>query len=66
MIDFESVVVRLPVFKRGNDELPLLGERHETTALWCFRGLRKVVVGLPWPLAGVLSESVLVHARRTR
>ena len=62
IIDISPVIIRLPIFRRGNDEIPLVSKKLENIALRIFAILSENLSKRPTYVSFFLSESYMIHA----
>jgi SAM-dependent methyltransferase len=62
VIDILPVVIRLPVFKQGNDEIPIISKKFEKIFLRSFDIISNYFSKLPTHITLLFSESYLIHA----
>jgi len=60
--NISPVIIRLPIFVRGNDEVPLIPKKLESIALRVFCILSENLPKMPTYVPFFLSESYVIHA----
>jgi ubiquinone/menaquinone biosynthesis C-methylase UbiE len=64
IINISPVIIRLPIFMRGNDEIPLVRKKLENIALRIFGILSENLSKMPTCVPFFLSESYMIHATK--
>jgi len=62
IINILPVIVRLPIFKQGNDEIPLISKKFEQLTLKIFNSFSEKISKLPFTVSFLFAESYLIHA----
>jgi cyclopropane fatty-acyl-phospholipid synthase-like methyltransferase len=62
IVDVSPVIIRLPIFMRGNDEIPLVSKKLESIALRIFGILSKSLSKKFNSVSSFFSESYKIHA----
>jgi cyclopropane fatty-acyl-phospholipid synthase-like methyltransferase len=62
IMNISPVIIRLPIFMRGNDEIPLVPKKLENITLRIFGILSENLSKMPICLSFFLSESYMIHA----
>lgn len=61
IMNISPVIIRLPIFMRGNDEIPLVPKKLENITLRIFGILSENLSKMPICLSFFLSESYMIH-----
>ncbi|MFX0132455.1 MAG: class I SAM-dependent methyltransferase [Candidatus Hodarchaeota archaeon] len=66
IINILPVIIRLPIFKQGNDEIPLISKKFEQLFLKIFNSFSGKISKLPFNLSFLFAESYLIHAIKAK
>ena len=62
IMNISPVIIRLPIFMRGNDEIPIVPKKLENLTLRIFGILSEELSRMPTYIPFFLSESYMIHA----
>lgn len=64
ILNISPVIIRLPIFKRGNDEIPLITKKLEKKVLKIFNFFSGKLSKMPIHFQLFIAESYLIHAKK--